>query len=78
MTDPKQIEEWKELGEARGWYDDEDVNSLRDAVVDLLAERDSLLSLLRESHDAMVTWFSSEYAEHALAKRVAAALRGKP
>lgn len=37
-------------------------------------QHEALLFSLKETHDAMVNWFSSEYAEHPIAKRARRAI----
>ena len=43
-------------------------------IAELTLERDVLVEALHKAHDAMTSWFSSEYAAHALSHEVAAAL----
>jgi hypothetical protein len=64
MIDPKKIAEWR-LAVARG------KQAPSEAAPALLRERDDLIALLREVHEQMQTWFSSEYMEYPLTKRIA-------
>jgi hypothetical protein len=58
----------------RRWPRPESEPDPRPEIERLRAELDRMREALRECHEAMQTWFSSEYAEHPIAKRAAAIL----